>query len=370
MLLEHRVHFLRIHRVGEIARGELLRRRLQRLELAHDTDDEIQSRGVERNEHEKLEEAARKTYKERAEEIDKHHDRVHKDPLPRDGQRADKAAHGTVYKAADDIDDAVSPPLPGAEPRRDRAEREQHDKADPERHERNRHHPYPERVIEQVNFRQVEIEVCRDGHRRQRRGEEEIERHAVDAAQLHAVRLFSHGRHKEDEERETQHRRDDAHGEIGVLIAQQRADGGAEQRQLLAGRLLRFEIRLRVDPADSDGTAAGNAERHGVFRSAVVQHLAGGRIRCYIGVAGGKLGVFAGIPFLLQRVVEQNANAVLIHRYAVRLRQRAVAVDAGHEISCGAEQRRKAAEQTQDKGGGARRRAVGQLFHFFISSSL
>ena len=102
----------------KIARGELLRRRLQRLELTHDTDDEIQSRDVERNEHEKLEEAARKPYKEHAEEIDKHHDRVHKDPLPRDGQRADKAAHGAVYKAADDIDDAVSPPLPGAEPRR------------------------------------------------------------------------------------------------------------------------------------------------------------------------------------------------------------------------------------------------------------
>lgn len=196
----------------------------------------------------------------------------------------------------------------------------------------------------------------------------------MDAAQLHAVRRFAHGRHEKDEERETQHRRDDAHGEIGILVAQQRADGGAEQRQLLAGRLLRLEIRLHVDPdAFPDAFAEiteRNAKGHGVFRSAVVQHLAGGRIRCYIGIAGGKPGVFAGIPFLLQRVVEQNADAVLIHRHAVRLRQRAVAVDAGHEISCGAEQRRKAAEQAQDKGGGARRRAVGQLFHFFISSSL
>ena len=299
VLFEHRVHFLRVHRVGEITRGKLLRRRLQRFELAHGADDEIQSRDVERNKHEKLEEAARKTYKEHAEEIDKHHDRVHKDPLPRDGQRADKAAHGAVYKAADDIDDAVSPPLPGAEPRRDRAEREQRDKTDPKRHERGRQYPCPKRIIEQEISRPAGI-ICQKKNRRQCRGKEEIDRYAVDAAQLHTIRRFAHGRHKEDEERDAQHRRDDAHGEIGVLIAQQRADGGAEQRQLLAGRLLRFEIRLRVDPADSDGTAAGNAERHGVFRSAVVQHLAGGRIRRYIGVAGGKSGEFAGIPLLLQ----------------------------------------------------------------------
>jgi len=251
-----------------------------------------------------------------------------------------------------------------------RAEGEQRDKADPERHERNRHHPYPERVIEQVNSRQVEIEVCRDCHRRQRRGEKEIERHAVDAAQLHTIRRFAHGRHKEDEERDAQHRRDDARGEVGILVAQQRADGGAEQRQLLAGRLLRLEIRLHVDPDAFAEITGRNAKGHGVFRSAVVQHLAGGRIRCYIGIAGGKSGVFAGIPFLLQRVVEQNADAVLIHRHAVRLRQRAVAVDVGHIIPRGAEQRRKAAEQTQDKGGGARRRAMRKLFHFFISSSL
>ena len=127
---------------------------------------------------------------------------------------------------------------------------------------------------------------------------------------------------------------------------------------------------LHVDPDAFAEITERNAKGHGVFRSAVVQHLAGGRIRRYIGVAGGQLGVFAGIPFLLQRVVEQNADAVLIHRHAVRLRQRAVAVDAGHEISCGAEQRRKAAEQAQDKGGGARRRAMRKLFHFFISSSL
>ena len=192
----------------------------------------------------------------------------------------------------------------------------------------------------------------------------------MDAAQLHTIRRFAHGRHEKDEERETQHRRDDAHREIGVLIAQQRADGGAEQRQLLAGRLLRFEIHLHVDPDAFAEITARNAKGHGVFRSAVVQHLAGGRIRRYIGVAGGQLGVFAGIPFLLQRVVEQNADAVLIHRHAVRLRQRAVAVDPGHIIPRGAEQRRNAAEQTQDKGDGACRRAVGQLFHFFISSSL
>ena len=370
MLFQDRVHFLRIHRVGEIARGELLRRRLQRLELAHGLDDEVQPRGVQRDRQKEHEEAACRPCDECAEKVDQHHGGIGEDALPCDGQRENKTAHGAVNEPADDINDAVFPPLSGAEAGGKRAEREQHDKADPERHERNRHHPYPERVIEQVNFRQVEIEVCRDGHRRQCRGKEEIERHAVDAAQLHTIRRFAHGRHKEDEERDAQYRRDDAHGEIGILVAQQRADRGTQQRQLLAGRLLRFEIRLRVDPAASAGTAAGNAERHGVFRSAVIQHLAGGRIRRYIGVAGGKSGVFAGIPFLLQRVVEQNADAVLIHRHAVRLRQRAVAVDAGHEISCGAEQRRKAAEQAQDKSGGARRRAVGQLFHFFISSSL
>lgn len=41
VLLEHRVHFLRVHRVGEIARGKLLRRRLQRFELTHGVDDKV-----------------------------------------------------------------------------------------------------------------------------------------------------------------------------------------------------------------------------------------------------------------------------------------------------------------------------------------
>ena len=41
VLLEHRVHFLRVHRVGEITRGKLLRRRLQRFELTHGVDDKV-----------------------------------------------------------------------------------------------------------------------------------------------------------------------------------------------------------------------------------------------------------------------------------------------------------------------------------------
>ena len=369
MLFEHRVHFLRIHRVGEIARGKLPPRRLQRLELAHGADDKVQPRNVERRKHEEQEDAARNPCEERAEEVYEHDGGIDEDPLPRIRQRADKAAHGAVYKAADDIDDAVSPPLPGAETGGKRAEGEQRDKTDPKRHERGRQYPCPKRIIEQEISRPAGI-ICQKKNRRQCRGKEEIDRYAVDAAQLHTIRRFAHGRHKEDEERDAQHRRDDAHGEVGILIAQQRADRAAEPCQFLAGRLLRLEIRLHVDPDAFAEITGRNAKGHGVFRSAVVQHLAGGRIRRYIGVAGGKSGEFAGIPLLLQRVVEQNANAVLIHRYAVRLRQRAVAVDAGHEISRRAEHGRQAEKQAQDKSDGARRRAVGELFHFFISSSL